>query len=145
MMKEILYIEVPTPDIDAVRSWLQYKWQPQIVTRITTSEGIRLQFTTQSDSELSIFVWTVQRTTYLKMFQWGEAAIKGLSQIKDSLVKDIRAAFPPTRQPAIVCRQSRPSRRVSLRGAPSALRACASRTGVVHAQGQVSLPSCARR
>ncbi len=95
-MKEILYIEVPTPDIDAVRSWLQHKWQPKVVTRITTSDGIRLQFTTQSDSELSIFVWTVQRTTYLKMFQWGKAAIKGLSQIKNSLVKDIRAAFPPT-------------------------------------------------
>ncbi len=95
-MKEILYIEVPTPDIDAVRSWLQHKWQPKAVTRITTSDGIRLQFTTQSDSELSIFVWTVQRTTYLKMFQWGKAAIKGLSQIKNSLVKDIRAAFPPT-------------------------------------------------
>ncbi|MDJ0898260.1 MAG: flavin-dependent dehydrogenase [Xenococcus sp. MO_188.B8] len=95
-MKEILYIEVPTPDIDAVRGWLQHKWQPQNFTRITTADGIRLQFTSQSDSELSIFVWQVQRTTYLKMFQWGETKIKGISQIQDSLVKEIRAAFPPT-------------------------------------------------
>ncbi len=95
-MREIIYIEVPTPDIDAVRNWLQHKWQPQSVTRITTSDGIRLQFTPQSDNELSIFVWTVQRTTYLKMFQWGEAKIQNVSQIKNSLVQDIRAAFPPT-------------------------------------------------
>ncbi len=95
-MKEILYIEVPTPDIDAVRGWLQHKWQPQNFTRTTTADGIRLQFTSQSDSELSIFVWQVQRTTYLKMFQWGETKIKGISQIQDSLVKEIRAACPPT-------------------------------------------------
>jgi len=95
-MKEILYIEVPTSDINTVRNWLQHKWQPQSVTRITTLDGIRLQFSDQSDSELSIFVWTVQRTTYLKMFQWGEATIKGLSQIKNSLVQELRTAFPPT-------------------------------------------------
>ncbi len=95
-MKEILYIEVPTHDIDTVRNWLQHKWQPQSVTRITTPDGIRLQFTPQSNSELSIFVWTVQRTTYLKMFQWGEAQIQDVSQIKNSLVKELRTAFPPT-------------------------------------------------
>ena len=95
-MKELLYLEVPTSDIDSVRHWLQHKWYPQTVTKITTAEGIRLQISPQADSELSIFVWTVQRTTYLKMFQWGEAKIKGITQIKNSLVQEIRAAFPPT-------------------------------------------------
>ncbi|ELS02858.1 flavin-dependent dehydrogenase [Xenococcus sp. PCC 7305] len=95
-MKEILYIEVPTTDIDAVRNWLHQTWQPQNVTKLITPDGIRLQFTSQSDSELSIFVWTVQRTTYLKMFQWGTSTIKGISQIKNSLVKNLRIVFPPT-------------------------------------------------
>ncbi len=97
-MREILYIEVPTPDIDAVRTWLQETWQPQIQTKIATPDGIRLQSSPPSDGELSIFVWTVQRTTYLKMFLWDSknAAPKyNIPRIKKQLVQDIRQAFPP--------------------------------------------------
>lgn len=93
-MKEILYIEVPTPDIKAVRTWLQETWQPQSHTKITTPDGIRLRYSTESDAELSIFVWTVQRTTYLKMFLWGTKKFN-VAKIKQKLVTDIRLAFPP--------------------------------------------------
>ena len=97
-MREILYIEVPTPDIDAVRTWLQETWQPQIHTKIATPDGIRLQSSPLSDGELSIFVWTVQRTTYLKMFLWDSkntAPKYNIPRIKKQLVQDIRQAFPP--------------------------------------------------
>ncbi|GAB4228821.1 MAG: hypothetical protein Kow0049_10090 [Stanieria sp.] len=99
-MKEILYLEVPTPDTHAVCTWLQQKWQPQLGKKIVTPDGIRLQFSPPSkaselDNELSIFVWSVQRTTYLKIFQWGEKPIAGIVSIKQQLVKDLRENFPP--------------------------------------------------
>ena len=93
-MQEILYIEVPTPNIANVRQWLQETWQPQIHTKITTPDGIRLQLASDSETELSIFVWTVQRTTYLKMFLWGTKK-SNIARIKQKLVTDIRQAFPP--------------------------------------------------
>ncbi|BAU64120.1 hypothetical protein STA3757_14890 [Stanieria sp. NIES-3757] len=99
-MKEILYLEVPTPDTNAVCTWLQQKWQPQLGKKIVTPDGIRLQFSpsseaTELDHELSIFVWSVQRTTYLKIFQWGEKPIVGIVSIKQQLVKELRENFPP--------------------------------------------------
>ncbi len=96
-MQEILYTEVPTPDINAVCTWLQETWQPQI-PKITTPDGIRLQFAPTDESELSIFVWQLQRTTYLKMFLWGndiKAQKPIINKIKKQLVTDIRQAFPP--------------------------------------------------
>jgi lycopene cyclase CruA len=95
-MKEILYTEIPTPDTIAVKTWLQQKWQPQWGTKTATPDGIRLQFNSIPDesSELSIFVWPLQRTTYLKIFQRGNKPLKQVSQIAQQLVTDVRALFP---------------------------------------------------
>jgi len=95
-MKEILYIEIPTPDTTAVKTWLQQKWQTQWGTKTATPDGIRLQFDSIPDdsSELSIFVWSLQRTTYLKIFQWGNKSVKEVSQITQQLITDVRALFP---------------------------------------------------
>ena len=93
-MKELHYTEIPTPDTKAVQTWLQNRWQPKFGTKIATPDGIRLQFEALSDSELSIFVWQLQRTTYLKIFQWGEKTIPQAAQIKQHLTQEIRAAFP---------------------------------------------------
>jgi lycopene cyclase CruA len=97
-MKEILYIEVPTPDTTAVCTWLQQEWQPFLGKKIPTPDGIRLQFSQQpvlanSVTELSIFVWRVQRSTYLKIFQWGEKPIREIAGLKQQLVKDTRDRF----------------------------------------------------
>ena len=96
-MKEVLYLEIPTPDITKVKTWLQHTWQFKSANKIVTPDGIRLQFPLQSDSgkELSIFVWSLQRTTYLKMFEWGENPLKKTSSVKQQLVKDICQQFPP--------------------------------------------------
>ncbi|VEP11559.1 Flavin-dependent dehydrogenase [Hyella patelloides LEGE 07179] len=99
-MQEIFYLEVPTPHINRVRDWLQQTWQPT-TTKVVTPDGIRLQFTPQHSGELSIFVWQLQRTTYLKIFLWDSCEEKNtlpkntISQIKNRLVADIRQAFPP--------------------------------------------------
>ncbi len=93
-MKELLYKEIPTPDLAAVRNWLQNTWQSQQGTKIITPDGIRLQFA-GVESELSIFIWQLQRTTYLKIFQWGNKSIPGAKQIQQQLITEIRSAFPP--------------------------------------------------
>ena len=95
-MKEIVYTEIPTPDTTAVKTWLQQKWQPQWGTKTATPDGICLQFNSIPDdsSELSIFVWSLQRTTYLKIFQWGNKSVKEVSRITQQLITDLRALFP---------------------------------------------------
>ncbi len=98
-MEELLYIEIPTPEIDRVRSWLQTKWQPAVGTIVITPDGLRLQFpnnATTSTPELSVFVWTLQRTTYLKVFRWADKLIAGESQIVKELTAKIRQEFPAT-------------------------------------------------
>ncbi|MCC0178181.1 flavin-dependent dehydrogenase [Waterburya agarophytonicola K14] len=92
-MQELLYTEIPTPDIEGVRNWLQNTWQPHQGKKTTTQDGILLQFDV-TDSELSIFVWQLQRTTYLKIFQWGKKAIAQAKQIEQHLLTEIRQAFP---------------------------------------------------
>lgn len=93
-MKEILYIEIPTPDTDGVKHWLQQQWQPSWGVKTITADGILLRLTVQP-VDISIFVWSLQRTTYLKMFQWGQQKIRATYQIKKQLVKAIRRQFPP--------------------------------------------------
>ncbi|MGF1538849.1 MAG: NAD(P)/FAD-dependent oxidoreductase [Pleurocapsa sp.] len=96
-MKEILYLEIPRPDINEVKTWLQQQWLPKSGNKKLTPDGIRLQFATTSDSsnELSIFVWALQRTTYLKVFQWGDDLKSAAAQIKQQLINDIQQQFPP--------------------------------------------------
>jgi lycopene cyclase CruA len=101
-MEELLYIEIPTPDIDRVRSWLQREWQPTLGVSVITPEGLRLQFpevsTTGIDAipELSIFVWSLQRTTYLKVFRWADRSISGEDRIVRELTARLRQEFPIT-------------------------------------------------
>lgn len=102
-MEEILYLEVPTPETKAVCTWLQQEWQPPQGQAILTPNGIRLQLsqttTTEinkiSDQELSIFVWSLQQTTYLKVFRWGLHPLKEEKQICQHLEKTLRSQFPP--------------------------------------------------
>jgi len=106
-MREILYIEIPTPDTAAVRSWLQEEFEPGMGEKVRTPEGIRLRpsqttnsTTTISDplekklGEISAFIWSVQRTTYLKVFGWADKPLPGEQQILQRLTSEIRSQFP---------------------------------------------------
>jgi lycopene cyclase CruA len=101
-MEELLYIEIPTPETDRVRTWLQTQWQPESGTSLITPDGLRLQFPKISTKlttvipELSIFVWSLQRTNYLKVFHCADQAIPVASQIIHKLTTQIRQQFPPT-------------------------------------------------
>jgi lycopene cyclase CruA len=113
-MREVLYIEVPTTDHHRVRHWLQESWLPVIGQKVSTVDGIRLQDgqkpaalsvsenatenvfedAIQNITELSLFVWSVQRTTYLKVFRWGDSPFAQERRILKTLVRDLRQAFP---------------------------------------------------
>jgi lycopene cyclase CruA len=104
-MREILYLEVPISDIAAVRNWLQRDFQPVNGEKLLTPEGFRLKITTATTTaggaisenlpgELSIFVWSVQRTTYLKVFRWAEQPFPQEKEILQQLTKEIRSRFP---------------------------------------------------
>jgi lycopene cyclase CruA len=110
-MKQILYIEVPTPDIAAVRDWLQQRFaptlQPSCFEKLITPDGCRLKVnrnphpaTQVSENleplseELSIFTWSVQRTTYLKVFRWSDQPLAQEKQLLEQLTKELRSQFP---------------------------------------------------
>lgn len=94
-MKEILYLEVPTPDTKAVIDWLHTDFEFNRGVKTVTSTGVRFANLNAPNQTLSIFVWSVQRSTYLKAFRWQDQPIAGEKQILRNLVKDIRAQFPP--------------------------------------------------
>jgi len=120
-MQEILYLEVPTPDTAAVCTWLQHEFDPGIGEKIITPDGFRLlspattaevlKSGTQNgnpkpafadtnsgnqnwrSTELSIFVWSLQRTTYLKVFRL-EDAPAGERKFLEALNFAVRNKFP---------------------------------------------------
>ncbi len=103
-MKEILYLEIPTPDTNAVYAWLQADFQPIIGKKIHTAQGfcLKVNDTTAKTvsvpenlpAELSIFIWAVQRTTYLKVFRWSEKAVPKEQKFLKHLKVNIRKRFP---------------------------------------------------
>ncbi|MEG4575022.1 flavin-dependent dehydrogenase [Microcoleus sp. N3A4] len=120
-MQEILYLEVPTPDTATVCTWLQHEFDPGIGEKIITPDGFRLlsraaatevfksgtqntnskpafaDTNSENDNsrstELSTFVWSVQRTTYLKVFRL-EDAPAGERKFLESLNLAVRNKFP---------------------------------------------------
>ncbi len=103
-MREVLYLEIPTPDTSAVRNWLQANFDPGIGEKVLTPDGLRLRTIENTISnrsipenqatELSIFVWSVQRTTYLKAFCWSDKPFPKEQKILKLLTTGIRSRFP---------------------------------------------------
>ncbi len=89
---EILYLEIPTFNYQDVVNWLHEIWQPFIGEKISTNDGIILRF--NQDQDLSIFIWTLQRTTYLKVFKWGDFQLKNQSKLIQNLQQEIYNYFP---------------------------------------------------
>jgi len=93
-MKQLLYLEAPTPDTDRVLQWL-HDWTPTAGRTIATRDGVRIEFREAGDAAcLSVFLWSLQRTTYLKVFRWGDRRVPQERTILDRLQADLEAAFP---------------------------------------------------
>jgi lycopene cyclase CruA len=106
-MKEILYIEIPCPQTERVKHWLQQGFNPNIGEKVPTENGIfwRSSATTPAAegfpelsqsvcNELSIFVWNLQRTTYLKVFRWSAEPLFQEKELLQRLTEEIRREFP---------------------------------------------------
>ena len=92
-MQEVCYLEIPTPDTAAVKTWLQTTFEPAQGQKVVTPSGCLIQWQNRQD-QLSIFVWSLQRTTYLKVFRWSEAPLPGERRCLQALTQAVRAAFP---------------------------------------------------
>lgn len=93
-MKDLLYLEAPTPDRDRVVYWLQDWAKDSPLAVRHCPDGVCLGRAGESDRQLSIFTWSLQRTTYLKVFRWG-AALAEEAQVLRALKTALQAAFPP--------------------------------------------------
>jgi len=94
-MQELLYLEIPTPETTEVLRWLQQDWQPPQGKKNLTSDGIRLEFPeTGSNAQLSMFLWSLQRTTYLKVFRWGDKLVNKEKSLLQNLTIALRNRFP---------------------------------------------------
>ncbi len=94
-MREFLYLEVPTPDTAAVQTWLTQTWDAPGLKH-PTPDGLRLSASAGHPSQLSIFTWSLQRTTYLKCVRWGDAAFPDEMTIAAHLQQALEKAFPPS-------------------------------------------------
>lgn len=97
-MKELLYIEVPEIETQKVTFWLQNTWRPVYGEKKATQTGVLLNLpelkTDKSNQVLSIFTWSLQRTTYLKVFRYSDKAFPEERKIIKQLEKKIREYFP---------------------------------------------------
>jgi len=94
IMEEILYTEVPVSDSTLVYHWLQETWQVDSSYKKTTRQGVRLQFP-QTTGEVSVFLWSVQNTTYLKAFRWGNFPAAFARRLAQHLKYSLEKKFPP--------------------------------------------------
>jgi lycopene cyclase CruA len=92
-MQEIFYSEIPTPDTSSVKSWLQGEFKPFCGIKRITAEGCCVQDAQQA-GEWSIFVWSVMRTTYLKVFRWSDRPLSQEHVFLKQLKQALRQAFP---------------------------------------------------
>lgn len=94
-MQELLYLEIPTPDTAAVCNWLHNDFVVENYEKLLTPHGFRLRNPPKTpSSELSLFVWQLQRTTYLKVFRWGKESFPQEKTILKNLTQEIRNKFP---------------------------------------------------
>ncbi len=94
IVQQLLYLEIPTPDTAAVRAWLQHDYAPPAGQKETAPHGFVLRDATDPQRELTAFVWSLQRTTYLKAFRWSAEPMAGEARVLQHLTASLRAAFP---------------------------------------------------
>ncbi|MFN3361163.1 MAG: NAD(P)/FAD-dependent oxidoreductase [Pseudanabaenaceae cyanobacterium] len=90
-MQQLLYREVPTPDTQAVLEWLWHSYTPPVGKKIRTTSGCLLE---DGNAQLSVFLWSVQRSTYLKVFRWSQTQYREEKRVVQALDRQIREAFP---------------------------------------------------
>ncbi|WP_299409003.1 flavin-dependent dehydrogenase [Acaryochloris sp. IP29b_bin.148] len=99
-MKQLLYLEIPTPDLAAVQTWLHQQTADMLglstsVVTPTTS-GIHI---TAGSAKLVVFLWRHLNTTYLKVMQWSDQPLAGQQAWLRSFEATLKSAFPYAPKP----------------------------------------------
>jgi len=92
-MQELFYAEIPTPDTKAVITWLQQTFQPMVGAIAPKPSGGCWQLPPHG-TQLAVFFWNLQRTTYLKVVRWGTQPWPQEAACVKQLSTAIRSAFP---------------------------------------------------
>jgi len=89
-MQQLLYIEIPTPQVAAVKTWLQSEYQIPFGKKSVAKHGFILDRQNRSGAiaQLSVFIWTLQRTTYLKVFRWTDEVMDGEKEFLEHLAEE---------------------------------------------------------
>ncbi len=95
-MQQLLYREIPVTEIQAVLDWLGQSYRPLLGKKTRTKSGCILE---GGGGELSLFLWTVQRSCYLKVFRWSAKPFPQERGVIQDLVKQLEGAFPPSYSP----------------------------------------------
>ena len=96
-MKELLYLEVPTPEAATVLNWLQQEFMVPSGVKVAAPTGFRWQPAGDRDGEtVAGCVWSLQRTTYLKLFRWSDRPIAGEEALVRALRQQVAEKFPTT-------------------------------------------------
>lgn len=91
-MQQLLYREIPVTDVQAVLDWLGQSYVPLVGKKTRTASGCILE---GGEGELSLFLWTVQRSCYLKVFRWSGKPFPQERGVIQDLVEQLEGAFPP--------------------------------------------------
>ncbi len=92
-MQQLLYREVPVTDLQTVLDWLWQSYIPPVGKKTRTAAGCVLEC---GQGELSLFVWTVQRSCYLKVFRWSVQPFPQESRVIQDLQQQLSKVFPPS-------------------------------------------------
>jgi len=114
-MQEILYLEIPTPDTEAVLRWLCDDFTPPWGTKYAARTGVWIDLSKDTphlaeisenpllnsekslknyEKALAVFVWSLQRTTYLKVVRWAEHPLPQEALLLQKLERLLRDRFP---------------------------------------------------
>lgn len=94
-MQELLYLEIPHPQPHVVRDWLHQHYTPPVGEKHLTPDGFRVG-TGDPTREWVVFVWGLQRTTYLKVFRWGTTTRGVEAKLLPHLQRSLQQQFPNT-------------------------------------------------
>lgn len=92
-MQEIFYTEVPSPDTELVARWLREEFQPYCGIKTASAAGCWVQADRQQ-GDWCIFVWSVMRTTYLKVFRWSDRPLNQERGLLTHLDQALQTRFP---------------------------------------------------
>lgn len=100
-MKQLLYLEIPIPDLATVKTWLHQQTVATLglsapCTLSPSESGIKI---TAGSAQLVVFLWPHLNTTYLKVVQWSEQPLPAQQDWIKAFEATLKSTFPYAPKP----------------------------------------------